>query len=119
MIFQSLVDGRGEAPKLTDQVKVQYQGTLRDGSTFDSSYERGKPAVFGMNQVVPCWTEALQLMKPGGKATITCPSDLAYGDRGLPGRILPGAPLRFEIELLEIVPPSEAKAAAAAGPATP
>ena len=95
-------------------MKVHYQGTRRDGSVFDSSYERGKPAVLGMKQVVPCWTEALQLMKPGGKARITCPSDLAYGDRGLPGRILPGATLRFEIELLEIVPASEAKAAAAA-----
>jgi FKBP-type peptidyl-prolyl cis-trans isomerase len=118
VVYQSLADGRGEAPKLTDRVRVQYQGTLRDGSTFDSSYERGKPAVFGLDQVVPCWTEALQLMKPGGKARITCPSDLAYGDRGLPGRILPGAPLRFEIELLEILPASEAKAAPTA-PETP
>jgi len=77
------------------------------------------PAVLGMNQVVPCWSEALQLMKPGGKARITCPSDLAYGDRGLPGRILPGATLRFEIELLEVVPASRAKPAPAARSSTP
>jgi FKBP-type peptidyl-prolyl cis-trans isomerase len=104
VIYQGLVAGRGESPTLTDQVKVQYQGALRDGSVFDSSYERGKPAVFGMTKVIPCWAEALQLMQPGGKARITCPSDLAYGDRGLPGTILPGAPLRFEIELLEVQP---------------
>lgn len=119
VVYQSLVEGRGESPTLTDQVKVHYEGKLRDGSTFDSSYERGKPAVFGMNQVIPCWTEALQLMQPGGKARITCPSDLAYGARGLPGRILPGALLRFELELLELVPASEAKPGPAAARGTP
>ena len=118
LIYLSLAEGQGETPKLNDQVKVLYEGTLRDGSSFDSTKERG-PALFGVNRVVPCWTEALQLMKPGGKARITCPSDLAYGDRGMPGRILPGAPLRFELELLEIVPASAATPAPAPVPATP
>ena len=113
VVYQSLVEGRGSSPKLTDQVKVQYRGTRRDDTPFD---ERG-PTVFRMTGVVPCWTEALQLMKPGGRARITCPSDLAYGDRGLPGRILPGATLRFEIELLEVLPATAA--APAAAPATP
>lgn len=110
VIFRSLVEGAGAPPKLTDQVKVQYEGRLRDGTVFDTTYERGEPAVFGLTKVIPCWTEALQRMKPGGKARLTCPSDLAYGDRGLPGTVLPGALLRFEVELLEVVPaPASAK----------
>jgi FKBP-type peptidyl-prolyl cis-trans isomerase len=111
VVYQSLAEGQGASPRLTDRVKVQYEGKLRDGTIFDSSYERGKPAVFSMTGVVPCWSEALQLMKPGGKARLTCASDLAYGDRGLPGRILPGATLRFEIELLEVVSAPVADAA--------
>jgi FKBP-type peptidyl-prolyl cis-trans isomerase FkpA len=109
-IVETLAEGEGASPTFADFVKVQYRGLLRDGTTFDSTYERTEPAVFGMKQVVPCWSEALQLMKPGGRARLTCPSDLAYGDRGLPGRILPGATLRFEIELVGIVPAAEAKA---------
>lgn len=116
VIYLALREGAGAAPALTDRVKVHYQGTRRDGSVFDSTDARGgTPAVFGMRQVVPCWTEALQRMKVGGKARITCPSDLAYGDRGLPGSVLPGAPLRFEIELLEVLP-EDARAKSEATP---
>jgi FKBP-type peptidyl-prolyl cis-trans isomerase FkpA len=103
MIYQSLSEGTGASPTATDRVKVHYKGTLRDGSEFDSSISRGQPAVFHLNRVVPCWTEGLQKMKTGGKARLVCPAELAYGERGVPGRIPPGAPLIFEVELLEIV----------------
>jgi len=104
MIYVSTAEGSGASPKPTDRVKVHYKGMLRDGSEFDSSIGRGQPAVFHLNRVVPCWTEGLQLMKVGGKAKLTCPANLAYGERGVPGRIPPGAPLVFEVELIEIVP---------------
>ncbi|MEM9556834.1 MAG: FKBP-type peptidyl-prolyl cis-trans isomerase [Acidobacteriota bacterium] len=103
LIFESLVEGDGASPAATDRVQVHYHGTLRDGSVFDSSVDRGQPATFGLNQVIKCWTEGVQKMKVGGKARLVCPSDLAYGDRGAPPRIAPGAPLVFEVELLEIV----------------
>lgn len=109
-IVEVLAEGEGAPPTLADFVRVHYRGLLRDGTEFDGSYDGGEPVVFGMKQVVPCWSEALQILKPGGKARLTCPSDLAYGERGLPGRILPGATLQFEIELLAVVPASEAKA---------
>jgi FKBP-type peptidyl-prolyl cis-trans isomerase FkpA len=70
---------------------------------FDSSRERGTPAQFPLNRVIPCWTEGLQLMSVGGKATLVCPADIAYGSRGAGGKIPPGAALRFEVELIEIV----------------
>ena len=90
---------------MTDTVTVHYTGTLRDGSVFDSSRDRGEPANFALNRVIPCWTEALQRMKVGGTATIVCPSDIAYGDRGAPGgKIKPGAALKFEVELISIEP---------------
>ncbi len=95
--------GEGATPKATDRVKVHYHGTFTDGSVFDSSRQRGQPAEFPLNGVIPCWTEALQLIGVGGKARITCPSKIAYGDRGAPPRIPPGATLVFEVELLEIV----------------
>jgi FKBP-type peptidyl-prolyl cis-trans isomerase FkpA len=101
MVYRELVAGQGETPKPTDSVEVHYRGTLVDGSEFDSSYKRGEPAKFGLNRVVKCWTEGLQKMKPGGKAKLVCPSELAYGDRGRPG-IPPGATLIFEVELLSI-----------------
>jgi len=94
--------GTGPSPGPTDQVKVHYRGTLSNGDVFDSSIDRGEPAVFALNRVIPCWTEALQKMKVGGRANITCPADIAYGDRGT-GTIKPGAALRFEVELLDIV----------------
>ena len=81
---------------------MNYRGTLDDGKEFDSSYKRGQPAEFGLNQVIPCWTEGVQKMKVGGKAKLVCPSSIAYGDRGHPPVIPPGATLTFEIELLSI-----------------
>ena len=80
-------------------------GTLADGSVFDSSVQRGEPATFPLNGVIPCWTEGLQLMKVGGKSRLVCPAAIAYGDRGAPPRIKPGATLTFEVELLEIATP--------------
>jgi len=108
LVYQEEKAGTGEAPKATDTVKVHYQGTLRDGTVFDSSIERGTPAQFPLNRVIPCWTEGVQKMKVGGKARLTCPASIAYGDRGAPPKIKPGAALAFEVELLEIVPASAA-----------
>jgi FKBP-type peptidyl-prolyl cis-trans isomerase FkpA len=95
--------GKGEQPKATDQVKVNYEGALIDGTVFDSSIKRGEPATFPLSGVIPCWTEGVQLMKVGGKAKLICPSNLAYGDRGAPPRLAPGSTLVFQVELLEIV----------------
>jgi len=106
LIFFELDPGKGDKPKATDTVKVHYHGTLRDGTVFDSSKERGTPATFPLNRVIPCWTEAVQKMKVGGKAKIVCPSSIAYGDRGAPPKIKPGAPLVFEVELLSIEAPT-------------
>jgi FKBP-type peptidyl-prolyl cis-trans isomerase FkpA len=103
LIYLDVSEGSGEKPAVTDSVTVHYKGTLRDGSVFDSSHKRGEPASFALNRVIPCWTEALQRMKVGGKATIVCPSDIAYGDKGAPGGVIkPGAALKFEVELLSI-----------------
>jgi FKBP-type peptidyl-prolyl cis-trans isomerase FkpA len=114
MVYQSLAEGKGTSPKSTDIVKVQYKGTLPDGKEFDSSYKRGKPLEFKLDNVIKCWTEALQKMKPGGKAKLVCPSHLAYGETGAGELILPGATLAFEVELLEFKPSTEpAKAPAA------
>ena len=118
LIFFELAPGKGESPKSTDTVKVHYHGTLRDGTVFDSSRERGTPATFPLNRVIPCWTEAVQKMKVGGKAKIICPSSIAYGDRGAPPKIKPGAPLVFEVELLGIeAPPAPGAAPGAPGAA--
>ncbi|MCI0548622.1 MAG: FKBP-type peptidyl-prolyl cis-trans isomerase [Candidatus Rokubacteria bacterium] len=103
MIFTEVKAGTGPQPAATDKVKVHYTGRLTDGTEFDSSVKRGQPATFGLNQVIKCWTEGLQKMKVGGKAKLTCPSDLAYGDDGRPPLIKPGATLVFDVELLEIV----------------
>ncbi|HVE13709.1 MAG TPA: FKBP-type peptidyl-prolyl cis-trans isomerase, partial [Elusimicrobiota bacterium] len=103
VIYTELKKGTGASPKATDKVKVHYQGTLRDGTVFDSSIQRGTPAEFPLNGVIPCWTEAVQKMKVGGKARVTCPSDAAYGDAGRPPQIRGGAALSFEIELLDIL----------------
>ena len=102
LIYRELAVGLGDSPKATDTVKVQYRGTLLDGTEFDSSYRRNEPAQFALNGVIPCWTEGVQKMKTGGKAMLVCPSELAYGDQGRPS-IPAGATLIFEIELLEIV----------------
>ena len=102
LIYREVKAGAGESPKATDTVKVNYRGTLVNGTEFDSSYSRNQPAQFPLNGVIKCWTEGVQKMKVGGKAVLVCPSDLAYGDQGRPS-IPGGAALIFEIELLEIV----------------
>ncbi len=101
-IIMTLKEGKGATPKATDTVKVHYHGTLIDGTVFDSSVKRGEPATFGLSQVIKCWTEGVQHIKVGGKSRLVCPSNLAYGDRGSPPVIKPGATLIFEVELLEI-----------------
>jgi FKBP-type peptidyl-prolyl cis-trans isomerase FkpA/FKBP-type peptidyl-prolyl cis-trans isomerase FklB len=103
VIITTIKEGTGAAPVATDTVKVHYHGTLVSGKVFDSSVERKEPATFPLNGVIPCWTEGVQKIKVGGKAKLICPSDLAYGDRGSPPVIGPGATLIFEVELLEIV----------------
>jgi FKBP-type peptidyl-prolyl cis-trans isomerase FkpA/FKBP-type peptidyl-prolyl cis-trans isomerase FklB len=103
IIVTTLKPGTGPAPAATDKVKVHYHGTLVDGSVFDSSVQRGDPITFSLNGVIKCWGEALPLMKVGGKSRLVCPADVAYGDRGAPPKIRPGATLVFEVELLEIV----------------
>jgi len=100
--YMTLTPGTGASPKATDTVKVHYRGTLLDGREFDSSYQRGEPAVFGVGQVIKGWTEGLQLMKVGGKYKLFVPSDIAYGERGAGNMIGPNATLVFEVELLGI-----------------
>ena len=102
LVFIPEKAGAGDSPQATDTVKVHYQGTLRDGTVFDSSMQRGTPATFPLNRVIPCWTEGLQKMKVGGKAKFVCPSSIAYGDVGKL-KIKPGATLTFDVELIEIV----------------
>jgi FKBP-type peptidyl-prolyl cis-trans isomerase FkpA/FKBP-type peptidyl-prolyl cis-trans isomerase FklB len=103
LIITHLKPGTGASPAATDKVRVHYHGTLRDGTVFDSSVDRGTPSEFPLNKVIPCWTEGVSLMKVGGKARLVCPAEIAYRDRGAPPRILPGAALSFEVELIEIV----------------
>jgi FKBP-type peptidyl-prolyl cis-trans isomerase len=102
LVYSEVTPGTGEQPKATDTVKVNYRGTLTDGTEFDSSYKRNQPATFPLSGVIKCWTEGLQLMKVGGKSKLVCPSDIAYGDRGSPPTIKPGSTLVFEVELLSI-----------------
>ncbi|GKT17740.1 FKBP-type peptidyl-prolyl cis-trans isomerase [Acidovorax sp. SUPP2522] len=102
LVYESLKEGTGASPKATDTVKVHYKGTLPDGKEFDSSYKRGEPTEFPLNRVIPCWTEGVQRMKPGGKAKLTCPPAIAYGERGAGGVIPPNATLNFEIELISV-----------------
>ena len=103
MIFKSTRPGTGASPAPTDRVKVHYEGRLSDGSVFDSSIKRGEPAVFPLNGVIKCWTEGVGHMKVGEKATLTCPSDVAYGDQGRPPVIPGGATLIFDVELLDVM----------------
>ena len=102
LVYRSLKDGTGASPAATDRVKVHYKGTFPDGKEFDSSYKRNEPTEFPLNGVIPCWTEGVQLMKTGGKAKLTCPSAIAYGQRGAGGVIPPNATLVFEVELLAV-----------------
>ena len=101
--YKVITVGTGKSPKATDKVTVNYRGTLVDGGEFDSSYKRGEPVTFSLNQVIKGWTEGIQLMKEGSKFTFFIPSDLAYGERGTPGGpIGPNVVLIFEVELLSI-----------------
>jgi len=108
--YKSLNEGPGLQPSLDDTVKVNYRGTLIDGTEFDSSYKRNEPATFPLKGVIPCWTNGVAMMHNGGKAKLVCPSDVAYGDSGHPPVIPAGATLVFEVELIDIVKP-EAPAA--------
>jgi len=103
LLYEVLVEGTGDMPSETDTVEVHYQGTLIDGSVFDSSIERGTPAKFPVNRVIAGWTEALQLMKEGSKWRLFIPSDLAYGPQGSQGAIPPHSALVFEVELLNVL----------------
>jgi FKBP-type peptidyl-prolyl cis-trans isomerase FkpA len=123
VVITTLKAGTGASPQATDTVKVHYEGKFLDNTVFDSSVQRGQPASFPLKGVVPCWTEALQKLKVGGKARIWCPSDVAYGDSGR-GPIPGGSTLVFDVELLAIdapapVPAVPAAPAAPAAPATP
>jgi FKBP-type peptidyl-prolyl cis-trans isomerase FklB len=100
--YKVIEAGKGTSPKATDVVSVHYKGTLPDGKEFDSSYKRGQPAEFPVNGVIPGWTEALQLMKPGAKYQLFIPPDLAYGAQGAGQDIGPNQALVFEVELLEV-----------------
>lgn len=102
LVYQALVEGKGASPQAADTVRVHYRGTFMDGREFDSSYARGQPAQFPLNRVIPCWTEGLQRMKTGGKARLTCPPAIAYGERGAGATIPPHSTLQFEVELLGI-----------------
>ena len=105
LVYQTLKEGHGAHPAATDVVRVHYRGTFPDGREFDSSYQRGKPIEFPLQRVIKCWTEGVQRMKVGGKARLTCPSAIAYGDKGAGNVIPPGATLHFEVELLGISKP--------------
>ena len=101
LVFKSIKDGTGESPKATDKVKVNYRGSLVDGTKFDASADHGGAISFPLNRVIPCWTEGMQKLKVGGKAKLTCPSAIAYGPNGM-GPIPGGATLVFEVELLAV-----------------
>jgi FKBP-type peptidyl-prolyl cis-trans isomerase len=113
--YEILTPGTGASPKATDRVTVHYKGTLLDGTEFDSSYARGQPVTFPLGNVIPGWTEGLQLIKTGGKAKLYIPANLAYGERGAGAKIGPNETLIFEVELISIEKP-EAPAKPAAAP---
>ncbi len=102
LVYRSLKDGTGVSPAASDKVKVHYRGTFPDGKEFDSSYKRNEAIEFPLTGVIKCWTEGVQRMKVGGKAKLTCPPAIAYGERGAGGVIPPNATLLFEVELLAI-----------------
>ena len=105
-ILKTIKEGNGATPKITDMVKVHYQGTLIDGTVFDSSTKLGEPAMMRVNEMSKCWVEGMRQIKVGSMSKLVCPSSLAYRDKGRPPLIKPGATLVFEIELLEIIAPS-------------
>ncbi|MBF1621244.1 FKBP-type peptidyl-prolyl cis-trans isomerase [Prevotella sp.] len=100
--YQVLKEGNGKKPSATDQVVCHYEGTLIDGTVFDSSYQRNQPATFGLNQVIAGWTEGVQLMQEGAKYRFFIPYNLAYGERGAGAQIPPFAALVFDVELIEV-----------------
>ncbi len=102
LIYVSQKGGKGESPTKADTVKVTYEGTLRDGTVFDSRTDPKNPISFPLGNVIPCWQEAIAKLKPGGSAEFYCPSDIAYGDNGSAPVIPPGAALKFEVTLLEV-----------------
>lgn len=101
--YEILTEGHGKKPASSDRVKCHYEGKLINGEIFDSSLKRGEPAIFGVNQVIPGWVEALQLMSEGSKWRLFIPSDLAYGERGAGDSIAPNSTLIFEVELIEVL----------------
>lgn len=117
--YEVLSEGKGPSPKATDTVTVNYKGTLMDGTVFDSSYDRGEPATFVLNQVIAGWTEGVQLMKVGSKYKFYIPAALGYGDRGAGNVIGPNAPLVFEVELVSIGEPKEPAPGADGSPKQP
>ena len=100
--YQVLKEGNGKKPSATDQVVCHYEGTLIDGTVFDSSYKRNEPATFGLNQVIAGWTEGVQLMSEGAKYRLFIPYNLAYGERGAGAQIPPFAALVFDVELIQV-----------------
>lgn len=102
LVYRSLKDGTGPSPTAADTVKVHYRGTFPDGREFDSSYKRNEAIEFPLTGVIRCWTEGVQKMKVGGKAKLTCPPSIAYGERGAGNAVPPNATLMFEVELLGI-----------------
>ena len=102
LILTEITPGTGESPGPTDVVEVHYHGTFPDGKVFDSSVERGTPARFPLNGVIPCWTEGVQKLKVGGKSQLICPPAIAYGAAGAPPRIPANATLHFDVELISI-----------------
>jgi FKBP-type peptidyl-prolyl cis-trans isomerase FkpA len=114
LLWMTVSEGKGENPKPTDSVSVHYKGTLIDGTEFDSSYKRNAPADFPLMGVIKCWTEGVQKMKPGGKARLVCPPEIAYGPGGRPG--IPGnSVLNFDVELIAVKPPPPAPPGGAPG----
>lgn len=105
LVYKTITPGAGANPVATDTVRVHYHGTLVDGTVFDSSVQRGQPAEFALDRVIPCWTEGVQRMKVGEKGRLVCPASIAYGERGS-GPIPGGSTLTFEVELLEIKKPA-------------
>ena len=101
--YEVLQEGKGKSPKATDTVRCHYEGRLLDGTVFDSSYKRGDPADFGLNQVIPGWTEGVQLMKEGAKFRFTIPYLLAYGEQGAGASIPPFSTLIFDVELIKVL----------------
>lgn len=106
LLYVPIAKGTGATPTRADHVRVNYEGRLIDGTLFDSSKRRNQPAELSVAGVIPCWSEALELMKVGDKSKIVCPADLAYGDHGALPNIKPGATLEFDIELLDVLAPT-------------